>query len=479
MNKTNLFANEAYTNELAGFIKKYFPIWRKDNHAYQKAGREGIKAGRSSSKYFDRLFGRYYTDNFLVRALSGSSEEYDEISLFDRTASNPSHKAPNENCTMYFIFSPTPYDSCNKGEPMEECPAGCDGPCFYETMARGPLEQKHLDRAKHSLQQFDAVLMIDRFNEEEQSDFLSDLVGIPRDIRFALKNKADGKNFRVEKSDKREKTHFYRDLMTKLKLDRILTLLQEENALEIELFKYAKKLNEVMLDKWKKEASSLDTPHVKVIAKKKQLQVKPAPSEDSADDEEDKVIPKKPPRRSSKPIPDPNADRTEDAHEYAVAILMYHKTGYVLSRLLMKLTIGLEYEGRDRTTSEIKDSQSALGHSLHHYDEDTGETIAFSQMGNWNSNFVKARRHGRTNCPTAFELKKGTIYLQEAPDFFCSNDELTQRMLRLSQEKDGKAKVVHFIRNPFDMVLSNYFYHSQEPTVSHDLFLYEPFMRHV
>lgn len=52
---------------------------------------------------------------------------------------------------------------------------------------------------------------------------------------------------------------------------------------------------------------------------------------------------------------------------------------------------------------------------------------------------------------------------------FCGDVELVERMLWLPKEhkkKSGKTKIVHFVRNPFDMVLSNYFYHSQDPTVS-------------
>ena len=36
-----------------------------------------------------------------------------------------------------------------------------------------------------------------------------------------------------------------------------------------------------------------------------------------------------------------------------------------------------------------------------------------------------------------------------------------------STTTDGmKIKIVHFVRNPFEMASSNYFYHAQDPTVS-------------
>ena len=89
--------------------------------------------------------------------------------------------------------------------------------------------------------------------DKDQADFLSDVMGVPRDSSFSLANKNITANTLVEKSDKREKTRFYRDLLTKLGLKDILTTLEEENKLEIEFFHYAEKLNEAMLDQWKKE----------------------------------------------------------------------------------------------------------------------------------------------------------------------------------------------------------------------------------
>ncbi|KAL7525342.1 hypothetical protein ACHAXR_000962, partial [Thalassiosira sp. AJA248-18] len=136
-----------------------------------------------------------------------------------------------------------------------------------------------------------------------------------------------------------------------------------------------------------------------------------------------------------------------------------------LSRILMKNTIGLEYEARGRSKKEVNSAKSIMGPSVDHVDENTGETIAFGQRGNWNSNFVPARRHaGIASCPSSFKLSRGAIFLQEAPDLYCSDIELAQRMLGFPPQKGGKAKIVHFVRGAFSMVLSNYFYHSQEPT---------------
>lgn len=50
------------------------------------------------------------------------------------------------------------------------------------------------------------------------------------------------------------------------------------------------------------------------------------------------------------------------------------------------------------------------------------------------------------------------------PDFFCSDSEVLDSMLDKSKQGKKTTKIVHFIRNPFSMVLSNYFYHAQSPT---------------
>ena len=169
-------------------------------------------------------------------------------------------------------------------------------------------------------------------------------------------------------------------------------------------------------------------------------------------------------------LENPISNQGESAHDYGVVMVMYHKTGYVLSRILMKLTIGLEYEAMGRSEKEVKEAKSVLGRAVDHIDETTGERIAFDQRGNWNNNFVDARRHeGVVNCPLDFRPRGGAIHLQEAPDFFCGDVMLSRIMLGVRdvpRNKFGKTKIVHFVRNPFEMALSNYFYHSQEPSVS-------------
>ncbi len=176
----------------------------------------------------------------------------------------------------------------------------------------------------------------------------------------------------------------------------------------------------------------------------------------------------------------------EHPHDYGIIIVHYHKTGYVLSRFLMKEVVSLEYNARglyERAKKEERNNQ----YYISGYDEEMGEQIAFTRVGSWNRNAFYARQHDKkTNCPPGFSLEKSTIYLQESPDFFCSDEDLANKMLGIPSDDEVSnlnktiandhlldnilkvetkgTKIIHFVRNPFDMVLSNYFYHSQDPT---------------
>ena len=220
-------------------------------------------------------------------------------------------------------------------------------------------------------------------------------------------------------------------------------------------------------------------------------------------------------------------DAAPAAHNYGVLLTHYHKTGYVLSRNLMQLVIDLEYKARGMK-SPLQSAKSKnlkmkiqKKKAVDHIDEDTGAQIAFGQRGNWKNSFVPARRHSAINggCPPFFTLDVGAIHVQESPNLFCDDEqlyrllfgvegeegsggggwkELFQYHIRSSSDNknisrsgnssssynsadDGgvpvndavlhsnvRVKIVHFIRNPFEMALSNYLYHSQEPTVSNE-----------
>ncbi len=158
-----------------------------------------------------------------------------------------------------------------------------------------------------------------------------------------------------------------------------------------------------------------------------------------------------------------NGEKELHYHDYAIFIVMYHKTGYVLTRQLKKTVTMLEVENHfPNEKIKYKNSKyTSIG-----IDGNTGEKFAFDTVGGWTRSAFAPRRHSfQSNCPRGYRtegfrlnLKSGQLYLQESPDLFCGVEELEKAILA------RKAKIIHFVRNPFDMVLSNYLYHSQEPT---------------
>ncbi|KAL9185202.1 hypothetical protein ACHAXT_002979 [Thalassiosira profunda] len=283
IDKEQLYANETYTSELSAHLKEWVPKWmrhigtRNTAHNVGRGQRtattvEEVKLRRDDLEgKFNMMFGRRYTDNFQLRALAGCStracmkekgvkyEHRQQIKEYHPTAR--SYDAPVPRCTHYFRKPDAPniIDICAKpGTTKNEClPLGCDGPCFYPSVAWGAMGPKDVERAVTALKAFDAVLLMEKFDDVDQSDFLSDVLGVPRDADFALARRGSAANKGVEKRGKREKTHFYRDLLAKLGLEEsVLKLMREENEWEIELFKYAERLNEMMIEKWKEEGNS-------------------------------------------------------------------------------------------------------------------------------------------------------------------------------------------------------------------------------
>ena len=128
----------------------------------------------------------------------------------------------------------------------------------------------------------------------------------------------------------------------------------------------------------------------------------------------------------------------------------------------MKMIIGAEYKGKGYSQIAIDRAKNDMRPVIDHIDKATGEKIAFNTRGNnRGANFRRPRTHDSdTNCPLNFTLVPGTLYLQEAPDLYCNESFLAKSMMGGST----KVKVVHFTRNPFDMALSNYYYHRQNNT---------------
>lgn len=161
-------------------------------------------------------------------------------------------------------------------------------------------------------------------------------------------------------------------------------------------------------------------------------------------------------------------------HDNAVFITHYHKTGYVLSRELMFLMQEIEVDVHRPDLSQY--FQKHVQHQVSGVDEETGERFAFDQIGNWIRSAFSTRKHSsETQCPVPvarnrnsrflsgeeFRLHDSTIYVQESPDLFCSDDDILHG---LGSSHKGGTKIIHFVRNPYEMVLSNYFYHAQDPT---------------
>jgi hypothetical protein len=136
-------------------------------------------------------------------------------------------------------------------------------------------------------------------------------------------------------------------------------------------------------------------------------------------------------------------------NHHAILMIHYHKTGFVLSRHLRSHSIKQlnQYISDERLPSSLN--------------------FTIPQDKSWGS-IQQPRKFGETHCPDYFRLNRGVINVQESPDFYCSVDEMAKILLddqygNETHSREG-TKIVHFVRNPYSMVLSNYYYHAQVPT---------------
>ena len=85
-----------------------------------------------------------------------------------------------------------------------------------------------------------------------------------------------------------------------------------------------------------------------------------------------------------------------------------------------------------------------------------------------NKSPLKRRRHPPVTPCSRIHLRTGTISVQHAPDLFCDPSDLAHILLeggfQHSAERDRGVKVVHLVRDPYEMAVSNYHYHNQDPT---------------
>lgn len=266
INRTDLHTNETYTRELGEILNNEVAKWTKNNYAYRREDRGNIQRKNEIQK----PFGRYYTDNFQLRSLAGcSSSQCLEGIQFNaaeiernsgQLALLQSHQngdtSIDSKCTLHFFDKERMLDVCNKLNKSTDCPHGCDAPCFYPTTAWGPINATHVERAVETLKEFDAILLMETFTDQDQSAMLSDIMGVSRDVDFALSN-IETRNSGVQKSNDREKTHFYRDLLATLAPE-VGAALNLENALELQFFEEAVKLNGLRTELWKAEVDWTD-----------------------------------------------------------------------------------------------------------------------------------------------------------------------------------------------------------------------------
>jgi len=258
IDREQLFKNRLYTDTLAQFIAKEVPYWVENS-------KSDDSKGNKTAKRNGYMFSRWYQDNFQLRALAGCSSgeclerkqaeqpiEMEKINEFHPL--NYSYTTPEPICTQFFQDNLS-FDVCNgkTGQvSRDQCSSGCDGPCSFPTVAEGSLNESDVEHAIEALKQFDAILLMERLKYADQSAFVSDVMSVPRDAEFALDN-TRGMNARVVKTNERELTHFYRDLLHKLNLNSVLELLESDNRLEIEFYNRAVDIYDRQMNTWKKE----------------------------------------------------------------------------------------------------------------------------------------------------------------------------------------------------------------------------------
>ena len=204
IDRSLLYANETYTESLKEFMLVQVPKWVAKSHNDRPVFRKQLLT----------TFGRYYTDNFQIRALAGRSGDHlEEVNVpedlkrqwREEYSSVKTYSDPDPTCSQYFTGNEMIFDLCNKF-PQPQCPTGCDGPCFYPSVSLNKIGQGDLHHAIQALQSFDAVLLMETLDDKDQAAFLSSVVGVPHDASFSI----ESKNAVVEKKDQRDKTHFYR-----------------------------------------------------------------------------------------------------------------------------------------------------------------------------------------------------------------------------------------------------------------------------
>ena len=134
-------------------------------------------------------------------------------------------------------------------------------------------------------------------------------------------------------------------------------------------------------------------------------------------------------------LKDPKSVAEKDPHfwKYAYIIVNYHKSGHALSDVLVK---------------HINSNLNQFGRPL--------KRMKVQPRGHFNS---------QTKC-SEMSFAPGTITVIGGPELHCSTEQLRDILLSHPDPKRPKwgVKIIHLVRNPFTMSVSNYNYHRQDPT---------------
>lgn len=128
------------------------------------------------------------------------------------------------------------------------------------------------------------------------------------------------------------------------------------------------------------------------------------------------------------------ADKTPHFYKYAYIIVNYHKSGHALSGILVK----------------------HINSNLNQFGGRPLKRMHVQPRGDFNS---------KTKC-SDMSFAPGTITVIGGPQFHCTTEQLRDILLSHPDPKQPKwgVKIIHLVRNPFTMAVSNYLYHSQDPT---------------
>lgn len=174
------------------------------------------------------VLGRYFSDNFQVRALSGETDRLPFPIL-------------NNNCSSY-------YEGKKKSSECKgkegQFPCGYGGKFGGGTPANHNVTEVALERAKRVLEQFDIVLPKETLTE--QAEFLADVLSVPLEnasIATTKLNVMRGNNdFTVSDME--------------IRIPETLELLKRHSKFEMLLYDHALEINRRLLKRWEHEKST-------------------------------------------------------------------------------------------------------------------------------------------------------------------------------------------------------------------------------